>query len=902
MDKIKVHELAKKLKKTNVEILDKAKELKIDAKSHLSNLSGSDAEKIEKAFNKKSNLKSEKKPNKNAAKDVKKEEPFVVRRAVIIEEEKEEKKPVKKEKFGKVARKNKGDYNIVYKKEEEKTLSIGELFGLVNSKNQTDSKNEKEEQNNEKENSKTKANAGKILDKVNEEKEFSKVKEVKENKKSTKKEFKNFKEESRKEKQDRKNNNFKNSRNHKEEFDFEEDKNAAAFERDKRGRQKDRKREETRDGQTRRNRRDDYEDEFDVESLNYFKSATNLSEKIESGEVLDYYQAYEKRNRKKPKNSKPKKKEKVQAKLTKITIPSTITVKTLAQEMKLTVADVLKKMMDLGLIANINTSLEFDTAFLIASEFGIEAVKKNVETFEEKLFDESEDNDEDMVSRPPVVVVMGHVDHGKTSLLDAIRKEDKNVVEGESGGITQHIGAYQVKVNDKDKITFIDTPGHAAFTSMRARGAKVTDIAILVVAANDGIMPQTIEAINHAKAAEVPIIVAINKIDLKDTNIDRIKQDLMTHGLVPEEWGGDTICVPISAKEGTNIDTLLEMVLLQAEMLDLKANPKKQAKGTVIESKLDKTKGPICTMLIERGQLNTGDTIVVGTSIGNIRKMVNYKGNKIDVAYPSDPVEVSGLTKVPVAGEVFYEVKNEKIAKKLIEKREAKLREEKLKSQSPVTLDDLFNQIKTDKLKELNLIVKGDTAGTVEALKKSLEELSTDEIRVRVIHSNVGGITENDITLAEVSHGIVIGFNVRANEFSKREAEDKGVEIKTYSVIYNAIDDVKAAMEGMLDPELKEEVIGTVEVRQLFTISKVGTIAGSYVLDGKVTRNSHVRVIRDDIVIKDTKLASLKRGKDDAKEVAKGYECGIMLEDFNEFKKGDILEIYEVKEIKRKLS
>lgn len=590
----------------------------------------------------------------------------------------------------------------------------------------------------------------------------------------------------------------------------------------------------------------------------------------------------------------------MQAKLTKISIPAEITVKSLAQEMKVTVAEVLKKMMDLGLIANINSSVEFDTAYLVASEFKIEAVKKNVVDYEEELFDESEDKDEDMVPRPPVVVVMGHVDHGKTSLLDAIRKEDKNVVDGESGGITQHIGAYQVEINGK-KVTFIDTPGHAAFTSMRARGAKVTDIAILVVAANDGVMPQTIEAINHAKAAGVPIIVAINKMDLQDTNVERIKQELMAHEIVPEEWGGDTIFVPISAKKGTNIDTLLEMILLEAEMLDLKANATKQAKGTVIESRLDKKKGPICTLLVERGQLNVGDTIVVGSIIGNIRKMVDYRGRKINKATPSMPVEVTGLTKVPLAGDVFYEVKDEKMAKKLIEQRAIKEREEKLKSNSPVTLDDLFNKIQTEKLKELNLIVKGDTAGTVEALKKSLEELSTEEIRVKVVHANVGGITENDIILAEVAKAIVIGFNVRPNEVSKREAEDKGVEIKTYSVIYSAIDDVKAAMEGLLEPELKEEVIGKVEVRELFTISKLGTIAGSYVLSGKVTRNSHARVIRDDIVVADAKIASLKRGKDDVREVNKEYECGIMLEGFNDFEKGDILEVYEIKEIKRTL-
>ena len=877
MKKIKVHELAKELNIASNDILDVAKKLKIDLKSHLSNMSEDEAKKIKDSLvngaknNKKVNMKNDSK---------KEDKPFVVRRAVIMEEDHDEKKEVKEEKYGKIAKKNKGDYNSVYKKEEEKPMSISQLFGLVNDKSKGTAKEEKESKR--------------------ETKNKEDIKETKKVEKGFRREDKNkFEKPFNKD-----NKNFKPKNRVKveapEELPVEDDKAFRNYEKEKKGRQKDRKRDEGKElaSPRRASRRED-DEEYDLDALNYFKGTQNLSEQIESGEVLDYYEAYEKRTRKK-RPSKVKSKPKEQAKLTKISIPAEITVKSLAQEMKLTVADVLKKMMELGLIANINSSIEFDTAFLIASEFKIEAVKKNVVDYEEELFDESEDKDEDMVPRPPVVVVMGHVDHGKTSLLDAIRKEDKNVADGDSGGITQHIGAYQVEINGK-KVTFIDTPGHAAFTAMRARGAKVTDIAILVVAANDGVMPQTVEAINHAKAAGVPIIVAINKMDLQDTNVERIKQELMAHEIVPEEWGGDTIFVPISAKKGTNIDTLLEMILLEAEMLDLKANATKQAKGTVIESKLDKKKGPICTLLVERGQLNVGNTIVVGSIIGNIRKMVDYRGRKINKATPSMPVEVTGLTKVPSAGDVFYEVKDEKMAKKLIEQRAAKEREEKLKSNSPVTLDDLFNKIQTEKLKELNLIVKGDTAGTVEALKKSLEELSTDEIRVKVVHNGVGGITENDIILAEVAKAIIIGFNVRPNEFSKREAEDRGVDIKTYSVIYSAIDDVKSAMEGLLEPELKEEIIGSIEVRELFTISKLGTIAGSYVLSGKVTRNSHARVIRDDIVIADAKIASLKRGKDDAKEVNKEYECGIMLEGFNDFQKGDILEVYEIKKIKRTL-
>ena len=491
---------------------------------------------------------------------------------------------------------------------------------------------------------------------------------------------------------------------------------------------------------------------------------------------------------------------------------------------------------------------------------------------------------------------MGHVDHGKTSLLDAIRST--NVIEGEAGGITQHIGAYQVKVKDRD-ITFLDTPGHEAFTSMRARGAKITDIAILVVAANDGVMPQTVEAINHAKAANIPIIVAINKIDLPGANIEKVKEELMRYELVPEEWGGDTIYVPISAKTKQNIEQLLEMVVLEADMLDLKVNPHKQAKGAVIEARLDKSKGPIASLLVQRGTLDMGDTIVVGSSIGRIRAMKNYKGQKVKKAGPSMPVEVMGLTEVPVAGETFYEVKDEKMAKHLIERRKRQNREKSINQVNKVTLDNLFTQMEEGKLKQLNLIIKADVQGTVEAVKQSLEKLSNEEVRVKVIHSAVGAVTESDVTLANVSNAIIIAFNVRPVPTAKAEAEKDNVEIKQYSIIYQAIEDVETAMKGMLDPKYVERVIGTAEIRQTFRISNVGTIGGAFVLTGKIERNAGVRVIREEVVIHEGKLSSLKRFKDDAKEVNKGFECGMQIENYNDIKEGDIIEAFVMDEVKR---
>jgi translation initiation factor IF-2 len=615
------------------------------------------------------------------------------------------------------------------------------------------------------------------------------------------------------------------------------------------------------------------------------------------GEMLDYYDLSTERGRRgKKKNQKQENRNKQKIfKLTEIAIPDTITVKDLAVEMKITSSDVIKKLLNLGIMATINNEVDFDTAYLIAQEYGINVTKKNIITDEDRLIDETEDREEDLKPRPPVIVVMGHVDHGKTSLLDAIRST--NVIEGESGGITQHIGAYQVKINDRD-ITFLDTPGHEAFTSMRARGAQITDIAILVVAANDGVMPQTVEAINHAKAANIPIIVAVNKMDLPDANFEKVQQELMKYELVPEVWGGDTIYVPISAKKREGIDNLLEMVLLEADVLELKANPTKQAKGTVIEARLDKSRGPVATMLVQRGKLDVGDTIIVGSSIGRIRTMQNDKGKKVKFAGPSMPVEITGLTTVPQSGDTFYEVKDERTAKHLIEKRRYEEKEKEFSKASVVTLDDLFSKIESENLKQLNLIVKADVQGSVEALKQSLEKVSNDEVRVKVIHSNVGGVTETDVTLAKVSNAIIIAFNVRPEVIAKTIADKEGVEIKQYSVIYDAINDVEAAMKGMLDPVFKEVVIGTAEVRQTFKVSNVGTIAGSYVLTGKVSRNAGIRVIRDNIVLHDGKLVSLKRFKDDVKEVDKGYECGLQIEGYNDLKEGDTLEVYIMEEVK----
>jgi len=581
--------------------------------------------------------------------------------------------------------------------------------------------------------------------------------------------------------------------------------------------------------------------------------------------------------------------------LTDITIGETITVRELAEALKKTAAEVIKRLLMMGVVATQNQEIDFDTAAIIADEFGVKANKEVVVTEEDILFDESEDAPEDLEPRAPVVVVMGHVDHGKTSLLDAIRSS--HVAEHEAGGITQHIGAYTVNYQGRD-ITFLDTPGHEAFTAMRARGAQVTDIAILVVAADDGVMPQTKEAISHAKAAGVAIIVAINKIDRPNANPERVKQELAENGLLVEEWGGDIIAVPVSAKKKENIDLLLEMVLLTADMLELKANPKKQAKGTVIEAQLDKYRGPVATLLVQRGTLRVGDAILSGSTFGHIRSMVNDKGKRIKEAGPSTPVEVIGLSEVPEAGDTFYVVTDEKLAKQLAEKRKAQQREKQI-GRKKISLDDLFSQIQQGNIKELNLIVKADVQGSVEAICQSMEKLSNEEVKVNIVHSAVGSVTESDVKLAEVSNAIIIGFNVRPTANVTELAKNVGVDIRLYRIIYEAIEDMEKAMKGMLEPTYKEVVDGHAEVRKIFKASSIGTIGGCYVTDGKILRNSEVRVVRDGIVVYEGKLSSLKRFKDDVREVAAGYECGLTIERFNDIKEGDVIESFHMEEIAR---
>ncbi len=577
-----------------------------------------------------------------------------------------------------------------------------------------------------------------------------------------------------------------------------------------------------------------------------------------------------------------------------IKIAETISVKSLSEKIGKPVVDIIKKLLLLGVIATINQDLEFETASLIASEYGATLEKIVQKDDEESLIDDFEDKPEDLKPRPPVVTIMGHVDHGKTSLLDAIR--ETNVIATEAGGITQHIGAYTVNIEGK-KIVFLDTPGHEAFTSMRARGAKVTDIAILVIAADDGVMPQTIEAINHAKAADVKIIVAINKIDKPGANPDRVKQELTEYGLVTEEWGGDNIMVSVSALTGENIDELLEMVLLTADIMDLKSNPDKQAKGTVIEAKLDKSRGPIATVLVQRGTLKTGDTLVTGSIIGRVRAMLDDKGERVNTAGPSVPVEITGLPDVPDAGEIFYAVEDEKVAKSLAERRRVQEREQQLKASFRMSLDTLFLQMAEGVVKELNLIVKADVQGSVEAVTQSLQKLTTNEVRVNVIHGAVGTVTESDLRLAEVSNAIVIGFNVRPTANVAEMATDLGIDIRLYRIIYQAIEEIEAAMKGLLDKKYKEAVLGHVEIRQVFKVSGVGSIGGGYVTDGKIIRSCQIRLLRDGVIVHEGKLASLKRFKDDVREVASGYECGLSVDKFNDIKEGDVIEAFEMQEI-----
>lgn len=578
-----------------------------------------------------------------------------------------------------------------------------------------------------------------------------------------------------------------------------------------------------------------------------------------------------------------------------ITVGDEITVGELASRLKMTAAEVIKKLFSLGQMAAINDVIDYDTAEIVATELGAKVNREVVVTIEERIIDDSEDNEDDLIPRDPVVCVMGHVDHGKTSILDAIR--NSAVTETEAGGITQHIGAYRVDLNGQ-KITFLDTPGHEAFTSMRARGAMATDIAVLVVAADDGIMPQTVEAINHAKAADVSIIVAINKMDKPDASVDKIMQQLTEYELVPEEWGGDVICVPVSAKTHMNIDKLLENILLVAEMRELKANPNRAAKGIVIEARLDKGRGPVATLLVQNGTLNSGDIIVAGSAVGRVRVMVDDNRKKLNTAGPSVPVEIMGLDAVPQGGDIFNAVSDEKLARALVEQRRQAAKEEQFNQYQKVTLDNLFSTIKAGEIKTLNIIVKADVQGSVEAVRQSLEKLTNEEVAVKVIHGGVGAVNESDVMLANASNAIIVGFNVRPDPVATEIAERDGVDMRMYRIIYDCIEEIEDAIKGMLAPKFRDVELGRVEVRNVFKLSSAGTIAGSYVLSGKVTRNARIRVVRDGIVIIDDAISSLKRFKDDVKEVASGYECGIGLEKFNDIKEGDILEAFITEEYK----
>ena len=957
MGKIKIHEIAKKIGVNSKEVLEKAQELGLDVKTHMSSVDESEAKKIEAKFS-----------NNNTKKEVKekRDNPFIIRREVIMtDSDATKKEEIKKEQtkrdrdVGFIERQRKTDYNIVYRNKPTKPLTVSELFGKkeepkkepakpVVEKPETVEVDKKEIVTPIEKKEETKIeNTNKVQPKQAEattqrpvqqrpfgNREFNRDNQRPYNRENGQRPYNRDGQNNRPFNRDGQrpfNRDGQNNRpfNRDGQRPFNNNRNQGNFggrrPLDERGiekniknimasdvvekenvreyankaidKQKNNRYEEKSNKKASKSRRNDFE-EISSHKLKDLKQENRLSNMFDEGSMLDYYDLTTTRGRrgkKKLQQGENRVKQKI-FDLTVITIPETITVKDLSAELKKTSGEIIKKLLGYGIMATINNEIDFDTAFLIAGEFGVTAHKKEVVTDEDILFDDSEDKEEDLKPRPPVIVVMGHVDHGKTSLLDAVRST--NVIEGEAGGITQAIGAYKVEINGRE-ITFLDTPGHEAFTAMRARGAQITDIAILVVAANDGVMPQTIEAIDHAKAAGIPIIVAINKIDVEGANPDKVKQELAEYGLVSEDWGGDTIFVPISAKKKINIDNLLEMVLLVADMKELKANPNKQAKGVVIEAKLDKSKGPVATMLVQRGTLDIGDTILVGSVIGRIRTMTDDKGHKVKKAGPSTPVEITGLTEVPEAGDTFYEVKDEKTAKHLMERRKRQARDKALKASSRVTLDDLFSQIEKGNLKQLNIIVKADVQGSVEAVKQALEKLSNDEVKVKVIHANVGAITESDVTLANVSNAIIIGFNVRPQPIAKDMADKENVEIKTYSVIYNAIEDVEAAMKGMLDPVFKEVVIGNAEVRQTFKISDVGTIAGCYVTNGKVARNAGVRVLRDNVVIHDGKLISLKRMKDDAKEVAKGFECGIQIENFNDIKEGDIIEAYIMEQVKQ---
>ena len=956
MGKIKVHELAKELNLSNNELLDSLKKLSIEVKSHLSSLEDAQVELVRSKL-KKSKAKKEVE-KKDDLKEQPKEQMHIIRRNVkvintsgYIKKHKTVVDPAKGEvKQNKENRSNKEQLGVVMPRQKKRPKNN---FNKANrNQNVVITRNGKLVEPVKKEVASEETSD--IAKQVNVNVNINEVKEqsMRDNNKSSNNN-RNYNDKNNGNGSRGQNNNYQNRQNKDKKFDKNNDKGFNKNQRNNFSKDKS-QRNNNNNFQSRNNNNNNFKNNTSYQVNKFIKqNASNIvdtkekdkdkysnisidkkkynenrnsearKEKLDKNKLrekhsrvatsklrgmeidsnsgmLDLYERDSDTSRKSGAKKKKDKKQKLnQTKIipmTEVKLPEVMTVKEFAEKIKKQASEVIKKLFALGIMATQNQDIDFDTAYLIASEFGITAEKEVVVTEEDILFDDSEDDEKDLMPRPPIVVVMGHVDHGKTSLLDRLRSA--NVVQGEAGGITQHIGAYKVKLQEKE-ICFLDTPGHEAFTAMRARGAQVTDIAIIVVAADDGIKPQTIEAIDHAKAAGVSIIVAINKIDKPTADVERVKRELLEVGLVPEEWGGDTICVPISALTGEGIDNLLEMVLLVAEMKNLRANPNKQAKGTVLEARLDKTKGIIVSLLVQRGELNVSDTIVIGDVIGKIRAMKDDKGKKVKKAGPSTPVEILGLHEIPHTGDVFYEVENDKVAKQLIAKKKAESRMKLIKQGSKVTLDDLFGQIKEGKIKDLNVIIKADVQGSVEAIKESLEKLSTDEVRVRILHASTGGVKESDVTLASVSNAIIIGFNVRPELAAKTQAEKENVDLRFYSVIYDAINDVEDALKGLAPKKYTEVLHGNAEIRKVFKLTNVGVVAGCYVKQGKMVRNAMVRLVRDNIVVLNVKIDSLKREKDDVKEVNEGYECGIKLENFSDIKEGDILECYEMVEVKK---
>jgi len=933
LGKKKVYELAKELNTNSKELIEKLKTLNIEVKSHMTVLEDDAVEKVSKLYGKEEPSKkgNEGKSMQNETKNPtkkKKDEPRIIRREIVrVEETVEEKKPeepigfIEELKPKKAANPEQFRRNEDNQRKKAPIPSIKDLFKKPEEEKKPELKNEvveekpvvKEEPKEEKKVEVKKEEVKSKENHVNNERRDSRP---------NKKPF-NRDNNSNNNQQDRKprpNNNNNNKPFNKQsgrpnnqrpqgnnvEKSIKEVISAPQTTEQKVSRDakdfKPRNNNNNGEQQERRNNRNqrgNQNSKFDKGSFRELRTGHKVSDILnEDDSVLLNFYDFDNRNKRNKKKKVVENKEFEHTKILpfSITVGDSITVKDLAEKLKKTSSEVIKKLMGYGIIATLNHEVDYDTAAIMAEEFGVKIEKAVVVTEEDILFEDEADVEENLQPRPPVVVVMGHVDHGKTSLLDAIR--ETHVTDKEAGGITQHIGASTVTINGK-KLTFLDTPGHEAFTAMRARGAQITDIAILVVAADDGIMPQTVEAINHAKAAGVSIIVAINKIDKPEANPDRVKQELMNYGIVPEEWGGDAICVPVSAKHRMGIENLLETVTLVAEVMELKADPERQAKGTVIESKLDKGRGPVATVLVQRGTLRLGDTVIVGDVVGHVRAMNDYRGKKIKKAGPSIPAEIVGLSEVPLGGDTFYSVKDEKIARQLVEKRKRKKREETLRASSRVSLDDLFNQIQQGDFKELNIIVKADVQGSVEAVKQSLEKLSNDEVHVKVIHSGVGAVSESDVTLAQVANAIVIGFNVKPDAIAASIADREGVDLRLYTVIYSAIDDIESAMKGMLDPKYREQITGHGEIRDIIKVPNVGMVAGTYVTSGKLHRGSKVRVIRDNIVVFEGNMASLRRFKDDVKDVAEGYECGVSIENYNDIKIGDVIEGFIMEEIKQ---